>query len=150
MLGFSLLIAGFGLGVWVAVTHAEVYNDPLGHTILGTIIVALFLLQPLIGLWHHRLFRSHRVNEFIHQGHIWFGRLLIILALINGGLGVDLAANSPGGEKVWGSIAGIFGVLYIVLIVLSYFKKTSDSGEKGGRDGIGSPERLELQVQEKV
>ncbi|KAH8821368.1 hypothetical protein F5884DRAFT_894148 [Xylogone sp. PMI_703] len=149
-IGFMLLIAGFGLGVWVAILHDEVYNDPLGHAILGTIITALFLLQPLIGIWHHTLFKSDKVNELIHQGHIWLGRLLIILGLVNGGLGIDLANNSPGGEKVWGSIAGIFGLLYIILVILSYFGKSSRNSEKESGGEAGSPVRQQVRVVVKV
>lgn len=109
----------------------QVYNDALGHAVLGTIIVGLFLLQPLIGIWHHKLFKASKTNQLIRQGHIWLGRLLIILTFINGGLGIDLGNNSVGGEKAWGTLAGILGVVYIILVVVSSITKKSNTDEKG-------------------
>lgn len=147
ILGLALLVTGFGLGAWVAVLHDEVYNDLLGHVILGTIIVGLFLLQPLIGLWHHRLQKAGKGNRFLHQGHIWFGRVLIILGLVNGGTGLDLAANSPGGEKVYGSLAGVVGILYIGLLLSWHLTRarsntkmgSPDAGESGEMDSVEGP-----------
>lgn len=52
--------------------------------------------------------------------HRWFGRFLIVLAMINGGLGLKFAANTEGGLEVYGTIAGIVGVTYIITLVIWY------------------------------
>ena len=130
----------------------QVYsNDPLGHTILGTILTGLFLLQPLIGLWHHKLQKADKGNKFLHQGHVWLGRILIILGLVNGGTGLDLAANSPGGEKVYGALAGIVGILYIGLLGSWYVTGggRSTKAESSDAEEYGESERAGEQRAEK-
>lgn len=95
--------------------------------------MALFLIQPLIGTWHHQLYKANRPSKLLRYGHIWFGRFLIALGMIQGGIGLWLAANSPGGEKVYGALAGIIGVTYIALVVFWHVSKgmaTKDVGDE--------------------
>lgn len=106
----------------------------MGHVIFGTIIVALFLLQPVIGTWHHQLFKASKTNKALRYGHIWFGRILLIAAVINGGTGLKIGNNSTAAEIVWGTLAGVIAVVYIALIALSYFTKSSGSGENSEGD----------------
>lgn len=80
-------------------------------------------------MWHHQLYKANKANNTLRLAHIWFGRLLIILGMVNGGTGLYLVANSPGGEKAYGSLAGIIGVIYILLVLLWYFK-----GDNGAKD----------------
>ena len=52
--------------------------------------------------------------------HIWYGRLLILLGIINGGLGLQLAANTTAGEIIYGSVAGIMLLIYLVAALWWY------------------------------
>ncbi|KIW85421.1 hypothetical protein Z517_00811 [Fonsecaea pedrosoi CBS 271.37] len=136
LLALAMLIVGFGTGVWVCILHNEVYNDEWGHVILGTILTALFLLQPLIGQWHHYLYKSpsRKVRPGIRRVHIWLGRLLMAAAIINGATGIVLGNNSPGGEKGYSAAAGIVGVAYIVILVLWYWNRSKQNREDDGHD----------------
>jgi hypothetical protein len=106
-----------------------------------------------MGTWHHQLYKAGKSNRVLRLAHIWVGRLLIFAGFINGGLGVDLAANS--GYQVYGSVAGIMGVLYIGLIVASYISGREKGVETGvpSRDGSDSEESGEapeaIQITEK-
>jgi hypothetical protein len=93
-----------------------------------------------MGGWHHRLYQAGKSNNTLRLVHVWFGRFLMVAGMINGGLGVDLAANS--GNKVYGSVAGIVGVLYVGLIVASYITGSSNSSVKSS-DVDESGERAE-------
>lgn len=42
----------------------------------------------------------------------------MILAVVNGGLGLKLANNSKNGEIAYGVVAGIIGLIYILVTVL--------------------------------
>jgi hypothetical protein len=104
-------------------------SDPYGHTFIGTITVALFLLQPIIGVYHHRQYAEKMkldaedsVEEptLFRSIHRWFGRFLIVFAMINGGLGLKFAGNTEGGLEAYGAIAGIVGVTYIITLVIWY------------------------------
>jgi hypothetical protein len=93
--------------------------------IFGIILVVLFFIQPFLGLIHHwRYMKAQRRGVFGWM-HLLYGRIIIVLAIINGGLGLKLAANTTGGEIAYGVIAAAVGVLYIaVLIVTSLRKRT--------------------------
>jgi hypothetical protein len=54
----------------------------------------------------------------------------MILAVINGGLGLQLAANTRSGEIVYGVLAGVMAVLYVVVVVV---KRKGPVGLPAGR-----------------
>ncbi|CZR67636.1 related to WSC4 Cell wall integrity and stress response component 4 [Phialocephala subalpina] len=93
----------------------ELFNNT--HTIFGVVIVALFLIQPLFGIIHHIQYKRNFARAGVSHLHIWYGRILMILAVVNGGLGLKLANNSKNGEIAYGVIAGIIGLIYILVTV---------------------------------
>ena len=103
------------------------------HTIFGTTIIALFILQPFIGFYHHYLYQKTHGRTAVSHVHIWYGRIIMILAIINGGLGLQLANNSRNGKIIYGSLAGVMACLYVAF-VLSRRKSKAPFGfgkEKG-------------------
>jgi hypothetical protein len=96
---------------------------------------------------HHQLYKAGKANRVLHQVHIWFGRILIILAIANGGTGIFLAGNAPpSGQKAYGTLAGIIGAVYIVLGALWYLNRTSNSGE----NSLSDPSEVERGVNREV
>jgi hypothetical protein len=75
------------------------------------------LLQPFIGLLHHRRFISTQGQSFWTFIHLWYGRVLILLGIVNGGLGLQLAANTKGGTIAYSILGGVTGALFCALIV---------------------------------
>jgi hypothetical protein len=61
--------------------------------------------------------------------HRWFGRFLLAFAIINGGLGLEFAANTPGGEKTYGVVAGIVGLTYLITLIVWYVGKGKEEKE---------------------
>jgi hypothetical protein len=92
------------------------------HTILGTIIVVLLSFQPIIGLIHHRKFYRLKKRTAWSYAHIWYGRVLIVLGIINGGLGLQLAGNSKTGMIVYATVAGLVGAVYCAAVLVSFVK----------------------------
>ncbi|KAH6664281.1 integral membrane protein-like protein [Halenospora varia] len=123
LLSFAGMIAGLGLGVKLAQYRELLFNN--SHTIFGVVIVALLLLQPFIGLAHHHLYKKHSSRTGVSHAHIWYGRILMLLAVINGGLGIKLAANTTSGRTAWIVVSAIMGTLYIGAIL---FKRKSNVG----------------------
>lgn len=91
--------------------------------IFGVILVILFFIQPFIGLIHHWRYRKTQQRGIFGWAHLLYGRLLIILAVINGGLGLKLAANSPKGEVAYAVIAALMGVFYIGVVIITSVRK---------------------------
>jgi len=126
---FSLLalIVGFGLGVKLA--HLKFYLWNNAHTRFGLALFILFLIQPVIGLIHHRSYLRTQKRGIFGQIHTWYGRALLILGVINGGLGLQLAANTRGGEIAYGVVAGVMAIFYLFVIGVVGFRK----GKGGGK-----------------
>lgn len=65
--------------------------------------------------------------------HVWYGRALITLGIINGGLGLRLSENTKGGEIAYGVVAGFMWLLWMAVSIASYVRsmKQQTSGETG-------------------
>ncbi|KAH7256893.1 hypothetical protein BKA59DRAFT_468798 [Fusarium tricinctum] len=116
-----LMWAGFGLG-YVYAKDSGMWGNQ-AHTRLGTAICALITLQPILGYMHHRHFLSHGGRGIISHVHIWFGRALIIIGIINGGLGLKLASSSTAFIVAYCVIAGIAAVLYLGAVFVGEKKR---------------------------
>ncbi|KAH8750708.1 integral membrane protein-like protein [Hyaloscypha finlandica] len=126
------MLCGFGLGIKLAQMRNLLFNTT--HTIFGTVIIGLFLLQPIFGLMHHLQYRKTSSRTPVSLIHIWYGRALIVCGIINGGLGLQLAGNSTGGMIGYGVVAGVVGALYLVLVVFK--RKGGDKIDHGRRSGL--------------
>jgi hypothetical protein len=57
---------------------------------LGVTVIVMLFIQVLLGATHHTLFRMKGRRTWVTMAHVWFGRLCIILGVVNGGLGLKL------------------------------------------------------------
>lgn len=92
-------------------------------------------MQPFLGIVHHLLYRREGKGTLFGLLHCWYGRAIIILAVVNGGLGLKMAGNSRGGEIAWGVIAGAMLLVYLGASAYSLKgnktqKKTKDKDEE--------------------
>lgn len=74
--------------------------------------------------------RKDRKTVWTHV-HVWYGRILILLGIVNGGLGLQLANNTRPGTIVYGVVAGLVGVGYCgVMLLVEVRNKRRQTGEK--------------------
>lgn len=66
---------------------------------------------------HHNHYKKHGGRNAVSHSHIWFGRILLALGIINGGLGLRLASSSTAWVVAYSVIAGLMTVLYIGALV---------------------------------
>ncbi|KAF5639531.1 uncharacterized protein FTJAE_4869 [Fusarium tjaetaba] len=92
MIVFIGMWAGFVTGKLAADRTGNWFNAP--HVIIGTVVCGLMVIQPILGGLHHRNFVKHQRRTGISHVHIWYGRALMILGIVNGGLGLQLAGAS--------------------------------------------------------
>jgi hypothetical protein len=88
------------------------------HPVIGIVLFVVALIQPVLGFLHHQGFNRTGGRTLPSHGHIWLGRILITLGMINGGLGFKLANNTRYGPIIYVVVAVIFFLLYVVSIVL--------------------------------
>lgn len=120
------------------------WSDP--HTKLGVAILVLALLMPFLGLVHHSMYKR-RAAQYKEGGprpgrtapgyvHLWLGRLVIVLGMVNGGLGIRLASNSPFSSNSKAKIIGysvgaaVMFLLYVVFIVLGERRRAKERREQ--------------------
>lgn len=93
------------------------------HPIIGLVLLALLFFQPILGIVHHIMFKKHQRRVVWSYAHIWFGRILITLGIINGGLGLQLANNTTSGVIAYGVIAGIIWLAWMAAAVYGEVKR---------------------------
>lgn len=73
----------------------------------------LFLFQPFFGWITHRHFAAKGTKDYKRHAHVWLGRILLVLSVINGGTGLKLSDNTTAGGIVYGVIAGLVAIAYV-------------------------------------
>ncbi|KAI2616472.1 putative iron reductase domain protein [Hypoxylon sp. NC1633] len=118
-LAFLLMWAGFGLGI-VASQQIQLNFDST-HTLMGTVVVALMAAQPVLGWLHHRYFVKYQTRGLLSYAHIWYGRALLIIGIVNGGLGLGLAGAPSRFVIVYSVFAGVIFAIYVATAVFADF-----------------------------
>ncbi|KAL6707287.1 hypothetical protein ACN47E_004275 [Coniothyrium glycines] len=114
LFAWLLFITAFGLGLYYGIIDNYMHE---AHPIIGIVLFAFMLFQPLFGWLHHKRFLIIGARSISSYSHIWIGRIAIILGMINGGLGMKLASVSTAYIIVYSVFAGVLGVAYLAAIV---------------------------------
>ncbi|KAL2068391.1 hypothetical protein VTL71DRAFT_16489 [Oculimacula yallundae] len=126
---YLLVLAAMGMGVWLAVTIKLLDS---AHAIIGLVVVGSLLLQPITGLVHHLRYKKVGRPNAATYPHVWWGRAVITLGIINGGLGLKLTGNTKKGEIAYGVVAGIIWCVWMGVIVLAFLRSRNvKEGETG-------------------
>lgn len=150
VLSYVIFIAAAGMGIWLAQQSASfgVWTDP--HPRLGLAILAIAFFQPIFGAVHHRIYKKRALNlqngkatkppgrTAIGRVHLWLGRLLILAAMVNGGLGIKLASTSPFQTTgtstkagiAYGVVAAIMVVLYVIVVIVFEIRRARHVRDK--------------------
>lgn len=86
-------------------------------------MVCLMVVQPVLGWLHHRYFVKNQTRGLISQAHIWYGRALLILGAVNGGLGLRLAKASRAFMVAYSVVAGIVFFIYIASALFGEYRR---------------------------
>ncbi|EXJ65811.1 uncharacterized protein A1O5_11052 [Cladophialophora psammophila CBS 110553] len=174
ILSYIIFIVAVGMGIWLAQQSAAygIWSDP--HPKLGLVILALAFFQPIFGAIHHSVYKRRAQN--VQEGkptkppgrtapvrvHLWLGRLLIVLGMINGGLGIRLASFSPfqtdststKAKIAYGVIAATMFLLYLVFVITFELRRARSRTEEvrsrerviANKDGLPSYDESEESV----
>ncbi|RYP72467.1 hypothetical protein DL770_007969 [Monosporascus sp. CRB-9-2] len=119
------------------------------HPIIGIVILTLLFFQPILGIVHHVKFkRLGRRTAWSHL-HLWNGRAMVTLGIVNGGLGLGLASASPGSIAAYSVVAAIVWLLWVLAAAYGELRwrwrrgakwedgkeKTEGAGRASGRGG---------------
>ncbi|PWY93961.1 CBD9-like protein, partial [Aspergillus sclerotioniger CBS 115572] len=117
LFALGVTLAGFGAGVYIAHAAGQLSNP---HPIIGIVVVGvLVLVQPVLGIVQHREYKkTGNPGGKVGVLHRWVGRGVVVLGMINGGLGFRLAGVgggfAPKGAVVgYSVVVGVVGVGYL-------------------------------------
>jgi hypothetical protein len=88
---------------------------------------------------HHRAYKSLEKRTGWSYGHIFTGRAAVILGMVNGGLGLQLADARRSYIIAYGVFAGLMGVLYIGAIVYGETRRGRTTSLEASREPKRNP-----------
>ena len=103
------------------------------HPIIGLTIIAALLFQPVLSALHHAVYVREQRRSIWSTLHVWWGRVVLTLAIIQGGLGLKFANNTTGGEIAYGVVAGVIWCAWLGVAVWHDTKKTTTPIVRGKR-----------------
>jgi hypothetical protein len=87
------------------------------HSILGTIVVGLFIIPLILGYMQHDYYEAHQKRSWRGIYHFWTARILILLGIIDGYV-------SFGPNLIYATIGGLVIIFYLVtLFILGWREK---------------------------
>ncbi|KAI6915140.1 hypothetical protein KC318_g171 [Hortaea werneckii] len=126
IVGVLFVLVGLGLGVHLSHHYNRSRDFNSGHQTLGLVIFATVFIQLGLGLVHHLIYRRTKQPTVISKIHLFLGPLLILLALIDGGLGFNLAENH-GDNIPYGIVVAVVAVIFIAIRLWLVFKHRPSS-----------------------
>ncbi|KAG5937912.1 hypothetical protein E4U53_008112 [Claviceps sorghi] len=87
------VLSGLALGILTSFLYNRSRAFTSSHQILGFIIVAFILAQLGLGVKHHFEYSKTRTTTLFGRIHVWIGRVILFLALVNSFTGFALAQN---------------------------------------------------------
>ncbi|KAK2792878.1 hypothetical protein FQN52_002556 [Onygenales sp. PD_12] len=129
----AFTIAGFGIGISLAKDFGKIAQY---HPIIGMVAVGyLIAFQPALGLMHHLNYVKTHEGSVMGVVHRWGGRVMLVLGIVNGGLGFMFAGIGTegvpvAGVAVYSAIAGFMGVVYVGLVAWKRGRKQADRGRE--------------------
>lgn len=70
-------------------------------------------LQPILGWVHHTQYRKTQKRGVFTFIHVWYGRSLMLLGIVNGGFGIQLAVSPKSFKNGYITGASIAFLLYV-------------------------------------
>lgn len=102
-------------------------------------MLIVVVVQAIGGVMHHINYKKYQKRTAISHAHIWIGRIIITLGMVNGGLGFELAGEEGVGELVaYGVVAGFIWLAWMSIDVWAALKTRRSQGpnhEKRSQSG---------------
>ncbi|KAK6841992.1 hypothetical protein PG987_002852 [Apiospora arundinis] len=93
------------------------------HPIIGLVVLGVFFFQPILGWLHHmKLKKTGRRTAWSHL-HLWLGRGAIILGIVNGGFGLELANASNSAITAYSVVAAIMCLLWLLSALIFEYRR---------------------------
>ncbi|KAI6794418.1 hypothetical protein KC363_g7975 [Hortaea werneckii] len=120
-----LVVASAALGIQLAQSGHQLDE---AHVVIGLLLFAALWFLAIGGLLQHLYFRKHQQRSFIGVAHAWSARVMITLAIINGGLGLALAGGHEAGTyAAYGVVTAVIWICWVVFTIISMRRESRSS-----------------------
>lgn len=137
IIGFGIFFGAAALGFWILAnfkprgTSLLSYSKVNYHPILGILIFLLLLSMPVLGVLHHSKYKKTGGRTAVSYVHIWLGRALITVGIINGGLGLHVSGADHDMKVAYAIVAAIVWALWMFALVLGETRRRKERGDAG-------------------
>lgn len=90
-------------------------------------MVCLLAIQPALGQLHHQQYLKTGGRTIVSYVHLYWGRILLLLGVINGGLGLQLTRSRGRFVVAYSVISAIMYVLYAGVKVFTWRRKSREN-----------------------
>ena len=120
-------VIGFIIAIAFSVMGGEYVKLNQPHQVLGIAVVLILLFQLVFGYLHHQRYQQLGRRTLFSHLHLWTGRVVIILGMVNASLGFVLS-GSNGYAGVSAIVAAAMTILTVSVVVHSgYIKKKAEA-----------------------
>lgn len=133
-----LAFIGMVIGFYLSTQFTKSQSWASTHQILGIVILLAVIAQWGMGFWHHRLYKKTQTSSIFGVVHRYFGFIVIFLAIVNGGIGLDWSYASTG-VLVGYSIA----VIIVSIVIIGLLGWARFKSNRGGKGFVRQPEELQ-------
>lgn len=129
---------GFVIGFYLSTQFNKSQSYGSAHQILGIIILLAIISQWAMGFWHHRLYKKTQASSIFGVVHRYFGFIVILLAIINGGIGLNWSYASNGVL-----IGYSIGVIVVSIVIIGLLGWARFKASRGGKGFVQQPQELD-------
>jgi len=123
----ALCVIGLAVAIVMSVIGIEYADFDQTHQILGIAVVTALAVQALLGWWHHRTYKAMGRRTLVSWAHIWTGKTVVFVGLVDAVLGAALAS-----ETALAIGLGVVGLLiYVGMTAAAYIFTRPKRSQRG-------------------
>ncbi|KAK3898672.1 hypothetical protein C8A05DRAFT_47077 [Staphylotrichum tortipilum] len=128
-LAWCVYVAAVGLGICLVVLVKAPggglleYPATRYHPIIGLVLLALLVIQPVIGFVHHRVYKKVQKRQMWSYLHLVIGRGGITLGIVNGGLGLYISGAEWHYKRTYAIVAAVIWGFWMGVAAWTEVKK---------------------------
>ncbi|KAF7534680.1 hypothetical protein G7054_g5991 [Neopestalotiopsis clavispora] len=130
------VIIGFGLGVHSSYFYNRSKGFKSGHQVLGILLFIFVIGQFVLGFMHHRIYKKTQQPTKLAPVHVWMGRVIIPVGVINAFLGFRFAQSPQYNWVLAGLVIFLFPAMALILFTKRCLsKRWKQTKAEPGQDG---------------
>ncbi|KAL7623436.1 hypothetical protein AAE478_007118 [Parahypoxylon ruwenzoriense] len=136
-LAFIGTIIGSSLGFAISGSYNRSKKFNSAHQVIGLLIFIFIFAQFTLGFLHHRTFKKTQQTTKMAPIHVWLGRVIVVMGIVNGFLGFPLAQASQYNYVLAGLILFLFPAMILILVTKKFIQKRWNKNKEASSEPSG-------------